>query len=127
MQLPKAASLHPEAPAPTRAPVCDIRAREEGGAHVIHLEGELDLADCPRLDRALTDAEFSLAGSVVVDCDELEFIDAAGLNSLYAASVRSLQTGVRLRITRGTKGVAKLFKVSGLDAVLPLVGSRNAA
>ena len=127
MQLRQAAPLHrfPNAHFPT--PFCEIRAGAEGGAHVIRVEGELDLSDCHRLDRAISDAEYSQATLVVVDCDELQFIDAAGLQSLFAASRRAAESGDWLRITGGGDGVAKMFELTGLDAVLPLIGRRNAA
>ena len=122
MQLQEAALLHRLSKSLARASSCVIRMGDEGGAYVIHVDGELDRFDCPRLDQALTDAERSLATLVVVDCDELEFIDAAGLHSLFDASLRSLARGDHLRITRGTRSVARVFKVSGLEAVLPLIG-----
>ena len=125
MRLHKAASPNPELRVPVRSPFCSIRTSEEGRARVVHVEGELDLFDCPGLDRALLDAEGSHATLVVLDCDELRFIDAAGLHSFFAASVRSASDGDRLRITRGGRGVAKMFELTGLDAVLPLVGARN--
>ena len=123
----KAASLHTEHRAPTNVPSCEITAGVEGGAHVIHLEGELDLADCPRLDQALTVAESTDAPLVLVNCDRLNFIDAAGLQSLFDASLRAAASGDWLRVTCGGNGVAKMFKLTGLDAVLPLTGRRNAA
>lgn len=127
MLLHKAASLHTEHRAPTHVPSCEITAGMEGGAHVIHVAGELDLADCPRLDQALTFAEGTDAPLVLVDCDQLNFIDAAGLQSLFDASLRAAGNGDRLRITSGGSGVGKIFKLTGLDAVLPLTGRRNAA
>ena len=123
MLLHNAASLL----ASPRPPFCEIRTVVEGGAHVIHVKGELDLSDCSRLDRALTDAEGTDAPLVVVDCAELEFIDAAGLRSLFAASLRAADSGDWLRITRGGNGVAKMFELTGLDVILPLVEFGDAA
>ena len=127
MQTHKAAPHHLEKHARILTPFCEIRSGVEGGAHVIHIEGELDHSDCPRLELALTDAEVSEASLVLVNCEELEFIDAAGLHSLFAASLRAADSGDWLRITRGSGGVAKMFKLTGLAGILPLVGCRNAA
>ena len=127
MLMHQAAPLQTKTHAPVRAPFCGIRSGVEGGAHVIHIKGELDLADSHRLDRALTEAEDTAAPLIVVNCDELDFIDAAGLHSLFAASARAANSGDWLRITRGSRGVAKIFELTGLDGVLPLVGRRNAA
>ena len=127
MLLHNAASLRRKNHALPPPPFCQIESEVEGGTHIIHIEGELDLSDCPRLDRALTDAEGTKAPLVVVDCDELEFIDAAGLHSLFAAGLRAADNGDWLRITRGGNGVARMFELTGLDVILPLVGSRDAA
>ncbi|HEX3239674.1 MAG TPA: STAS domain-containing protein, partial [Solirubrobacterales bacterium] len=61
----------------------------------------------------------SAADSVLLDLEELTFIDAAGLYSLCAASSRSIEKGSRLRMTRGKGHVAAIFHLTALDAILP--------
>lgn len=100
-------------------PLFGLEAVKDGGAFLIRLSGELDLAQCPRLNRALAESEASNADSVLLDLEELTFIDAAGLFSLFVASSRSAEDGSRLRITRGKGPVAAIFHLTSLDAVLP--------
>jgi anti-anti-sigma factor len=87
---------------------------------VIHVEGELDMSSVPTLETSLADAERFHRGRILVDLDGLSFIDSHGLQLLLAASRRSAGTDGRLRMTRGTGEVARMFKLTMLDLTLPL-------
>jgi anti-sigma B factor antagonist len=99
-------------------PPFGIRTSTEDDSYVICIEGELDLSGCPRLERALQEAEASLATRILLDLDALAFIDAAGLSVLVAAWHRSAADGNRLQVTRGGGGVANMLHLTGLDTVL---------
>lgn len=103
-------------------PLFGIRTAKEDGSYVICVEGELDLSDCPRLERTLQDAEASPAARILLDLDGLAFIDAAGLSVLVAAWHRSAADGNRLRVTRAGGSVANMLHRTALDTVLPFVG-----
>lgn len=96
-----------------------INAAKEGETYVIRLEGELDFGRCPRLERALELAEESRAGRILIDVEELGYIDAAGLHALHRACRRSASNGDRLRITRGKGNVANMFGLTALNLTLP--------
>lgn len=96
-----------------------ISAAEDGDTYVIRVEGELDLSDCPRLEHALRAAEVSRPFRILLDLDELTFIDAAGLSVLVAAWHRSMTDSNRLQVTPGKGNVASMFRLTGLDLVLP--------
>ena len=100
-------------------PSLTIEAADEPDAYVIRVEGELDLAGTSDLESALADAELSQADRIVVDLDGLRFIDASGLGILVGASRRAADDGNRLRLTRGTGEVARLFRLTMLDLTLP--------
>jgi anti-anti-sigma factor len=76
------------------------------------------------LERALRDAEASQAVRVLLDLEELTFIDAAGLSVLVAAWRRSTTGETRLQVTHGKGGVADMFRLTALDVVLPFVPLR---
>ena len=96
-----------------------ISAAGDGDTYVIRVEGELDLSDCPHLEHALRAAEVSHAIRILLDLEELTFIDAAGLSVLVAAWHRSMTNGNRLQVTPGKGDVASMFRLTGLDLVLP--------
>lgn len=102
-------------------PLFAIDAAKEGGAFVIRVNGELDLFECPRLERALREAEASHAIRILLDLEELTFIDAAGLSVLVAAWHRSVADSNRLQVTRGKGSVAGMLRLTALDMVLPFV------
>jgi anti-anti-sigma factor len=89
------------------------------GKYVVCLKGELDLSGSPQLEAALREAEQSHAKEIVVDLGELTFVDSSGLAVLVHAAGRSATNGNQLRITPGRDQVAKVLRLTGLDAVLP--------
>lgn len=99
----------------------EISTTRRGDLYAIRVEGELDLSECPQLESALGEAEASLAGQILLDLEELAFIDAAGLSVLVAAWRRSAANGNRLQLTRGGGNVANLLHLTALDTVLPFV------
>lgn len=104
-------------------PLFAIDTAKEGDTCVIRVSGELDLFECPRLERALREAEASQAVRVLLELEELTFIDAAGLSVLVAAWRRSRASDNRLQVTHGKGSVADMFRLTALDVVLPFVPS----
>ena len=105
---------------PDPLPNLEIESVHGDDAYVIRVQGELDLASCPKLDFALMDAEESRASRIVLDLEELMFIDSSGLEALLRASRRSASNGTRLQITRGKGYPAEMFRLTALDQTLPL-------
>jgi len=92
--------------------------REDGERILVH--GEMDLSTSAVVDREVRRAEESDAASIVLDLDELEFLDAAGVQMLLDASARSRTDGNRLRITRASAPqVQRVFELTGVGEMLP--------
>jgi anti-anti-sigma factor len=100
-------------------PFLTIHAEEQRDAYVIALEGELDLAGCADLDLVLSEAERTRASRIILDLEELTFIDSSGLDALLAASRRSASNGNRLQLTPGNGNPADMFRLTLLDIKLP--------
>jgi anti-sigma B factor antagonist len=98
----------------------DIVQRDD--AVVVVVVGEIDIATAPALERLLIEAEATTAGSVIVDLDGVTFMDSSGLQVLVAHTL-SQDNGNRLRLTRGSRQVQRLFAVSGMLDHLPFVPS----
>ena len=87
----------------------------------MRLRGDLDLASAPILSHRL----WSLRGRsepVLVDLDELAFIDMSGLRVPLAASDEASRDGWSFAVTRGSPQVRRLIKLVRLDGSLPLDG-----
>lgn len=106
---------------PAVFPPFEISTTRRGDLYAIRIEGELDLSECVQLESALRAAEASLATRILLDLDELVFIDAAGLSVLVSAWRRSETDGNRLQVTCGEGSVANMLHLTALDTVLPFV------
>jgi anti-sigma B factor antagonist len=98
-----------------------IRAGQEGNCYIVRLIGELDGAGAGAVEMALVQAEATTATKILLDIDELSFIDSSGLGALMRAEHRADGNGARLRVTRGTGHVADMLRLTALDLTLPFV------
>jgi anti-anti-sigma factor len=96
--------------------------RLEGGEQIhVGLEGEMDLSVIGRVDREMERAEATDASKIVLDLDELEFMDAAGVGLLLQLNTRSKSNGGRLRIrSAGSPQVQRVLDLTGVGELLPL-------
>jgi anti-sigma B factor antagonist len=95
------------APGPLR-----IESRREGDAMVISLNGELDLASAPDLERELRDAEAGEPARVVIDLKGLGFMDSTGLQALLRARERAGSSQYELVLRRGSHQVQRVFELT---------------
>jgi len=97
-----------------------IEIGQRDGATVLSVTGEIDLATAPLLDEQISAVEAGDAETILVDLDRVSFIDSSGLQVLLS-HVFSEQNGKRIRLTKGSPQVVRLFEVSGMLDQLPLV------
>jgi anti-anti-sigma factor len=97
-----------------------IDIAQRNGATVLSVLGEVDLATAPILDEHLAAVEAGDAERIVVDLDRVSFMDSSGLQVLLT-HVFSDENAQRLRLTRGSPQVLRLFTVSGMLERLPFV------
>ncbi len=101
----------------------NIDIADLGGVLTLSVRGDIDLATAPLLDKRLSAAEASAAELLVVDLDQVRFIDSSGLHVLLKHVSVSSQNGDRLRLTRGSAQVRRLFEVAGISERLPYVAT----
>ena len=106
---------------PNRQPALEIDAVLGPDACLILMKGKLEAGGCPDLELALADAEQTEARRIIIDLEELTYIDACGLQTLLTASRHSAANGGRLQVTRGKGYVAETFRLTALDRGLPLI------
>jgi anti-sigma B factor antagonist len=97
-----------------------IDIAQRNGATVLRVLGEVDLVTAPILDQQISAVAAGDAATIVVDLDDVSFMDSSGLQVLLA-HVLSDQNGSRIRLTRGSPQVVRLFTVSGMLEQLPFV------
>jgi len=103
-----------------------IRVRREPGYAIVAVAGEVDIATVTQLRERL----FELAASgrpLVVDIDQVRFIDSAGLAALLGASRRAAAHGASLQVVCARPRIRQLFRMVGLDSQVPLVRTLDGA
>jgi anti-sigma B factor antagonist len=96
-----------------------IDVRREPDRMIVTLAGELDMASADVLQRALTAAEdVQREPMIVLDLEQLEFIDSTGLRSILAACERCRERQQEFAITPGSPQVQRLLEISGAAGYL---------
>ena len=104
-------------------------AEEDGpaGMQVLLIRGDIDLYTMPQLKERLNDALESGRTRLLVDLSDTSFIDSSGLGALIGAHGRARERGGRLALCCGGDAITRTLALTGLDQVLPMLPSREAA
>lgn len=97
--------------------VIRLYLREEPGAVVTEVHGEVDLLTAPLLAAALVEQADGRAPVVVADLSEVDFFGVAGLEVLSQAQRSAEQAGVSLRLVASPQ-VRRLLTLLALDRPL---------
>ncbi|MFI6339819.1 STAS domain-containing protein [Streptomyces sp. NPDC050535] len=99
-----------------------VQVRPVAGAAVFQLRGELDHESVVQLDEAVETvlAARSAPWLVVVDCTFLSFCDSSGIGGLVRIYQLLSLRGGQLRLAAASTSVAKVFSLTGLDAVIAM-------
>lgn len=93
-----------------------------GPQALIVVSGELDIASVPAFKAAVADLDFESARQVVLDLEQLEFIDALGLHAVLDLHTACIETAATLTILPGPRQVQRVFELTGTDGQLPFRG-----
>lgn len=97
------------------------------GVLLVELGGELDYNTAPELQRRL-DAEIDAgAALIVLDLCPLRFCDSSGLQSVVSIYHRLQMGGGRMTVACDHPRVCQVFRVTRLDRMLGVVGTREEA
>jgi anti-sigma B factor antagonist len=100
-----------------------VTIRLERTVTVMVLAGELDLASFPQLEHALDRALESDPELVVLDLEELEFMDVAGLRSVIRSDQRLRGLRKRLVIAAPAPGVRRLLELTHQQDAIHIAAS----
>ena len=98
----------------------DISTQNEGAACTIALSGEVDVYTSPRLKQELIEVVGSGCVHIVVDLENLSFIDSSGLGVLVSGLRRVKEKGGTMRLVCTKDSILKIFRITGLDKVFAL-------
>jgi anti-sigma B factor antagonist len=94
---------------------------------VVAVRGEIDIFTAPEFKQRIAAAIDAGRDLVVVDLGGTTFIDSSSLGVLISAHRRLSARDGRLVVACDVPAVTNTFKITGLDSVIALVPTREAA
>lgn len=100
----------------------------EGGVVVVTPVGDVDMSRSPDL-RHVIQSQFERSGlrRLVIDLDEVGYMDSSGLATLVEAMRTAKKNAVELVLASLSPRVRSLFEIAKLDTVFEISGSREEA
>jgi anti-anti-sigma factor len=102
-------------------PHFQVEVSSGGRTAVLRLFGELDVSSSAALEDELR--RVGASSVIVLDLQELEFIDSTGLGVLVKTHQRMRDDGLQLAVVKGNGQVRRLLELTGLDQQLTIVDS----
>ncbi len=100
-----------------------VEVRREADRVVLRLDGELDLASSTILERALEAADVTQAPLLVLDLDELSFVDSTGLRVILLAHEAARNREQEFAITPGSAQVQRLLSITSVAEHMRVIAS----
>lgn len=101
-----------------------MRMSPLGDVHTVVLEGVLDAASAPLLERTIADSCRADARGIVLDVGAVEFIDSFGLNAILRSRMACEVHGCDFSLTPARPQPERMLHGSGLRDRLPFHRSR---
>jgi anti-sigma B factor antagonist len=98
----------------------DLRVQHHDDQAVVHVGGEVDLATCPQLRGLLAELVEQGIYHLVVDLEQVSFMDSSGIGVLMGVHRRLREHGGSLRLTAPTARVRRVLELTRVTEVLPI-------
>jgi anti-sigma B factor antagonist len=95
----------------------DLKERISENGIVIELKGELDIFSSPTLKDKLYSLIDTSSNDVIIDMNDVTYIDSTGLGVFVGALKKSRQKGTNIVLKNLKPNVRKVFTITGLDKV----------
>ena len=96
----------------------ETRSQEQNGVVTIALSGDLDLATAPILSEELAPFEGNGVSTIILDLQDLTFIDSTGMHTFLEARNRAMSNGQRLLVRGANPAAQRHIKIVGLQFLL---------
>jgi len=105
----------------------DIQSSKEEDKYLIQIIGEVDASSSIQVDEAISKAIEEGFSKIMVDCAALNYISSAGLGVFMSYIQEFNSKGITLVIYGLTEKVENVFQILGLDQLLNIVDTKEAA
>jgi anti-sigma B factor antagonist len=105
----------------------EIHHTEESGAHILQIEGEIDLHASPKLRAALHECVEKKTPVVLVDFSGVKYIDSSGLATLVEHVRDSKSYTGKIALFGLQPKVKMVFELVRLNELFTLADSKDAA
>jgi anti-sigma B factor antagonist len=99
----------------------DIKTQKKEGYDLLVLKGEIDASNSVVLDQAIQKLVLEGSKSILVDGQELDYISSAGLGVFMSYLEDFQEQDIQFRIVSLTPRVLEVFKILGLDQLIPIL------
>ena len=104
-----------------------LAVQDHGDQAMINVGGEIDLATSPQLQAVLVVLVDRGLHQLIIDLDQVSFLDCAGIGMLVDARRRVQEHGGSLKLVRPAPLVRRVLEVTGMTAVFPIDSSPGEA
>ena len=104
-----------------------MEVTERDGSALLVVHGEIDVSTGPRLREQLVELAAAGHQRVVVDLDDVDFLDSTGLGVLVSGLKRFRTLGGDLVLVCHRPRIRKVFEITGLTQVFGLQSPVDAA
>lgn len=105
----------------------NIETQKENGHDLLILTGEVDASNSVMLDEAIQKLINEGSKSILVDGQGLEYISSAGLGVFMSYLEDFQERDIDLKIYSLTPRVYEVFKILGLDQLIPILPDKTSA
>lgn len=96
----------------------ETRSQEQNGVVTIVLSGDLDLATASILSEKLAPFEGNGVSTIILDLQDLSFIDSTGMHTFLEARNRAMNNGQRLLVRGASSTAQRYINIVGLQFLL---------
>jgi anti-sigma B factor antagonist len=114
--------MNPPAPADRDGKALVVSARQEDGALRVTASGELDISTVPSFNKELSELAEHPASKLILDLSAVTFMDSTGLSAVLVAEMHARMRGQRFVVVAGPPHVHELFRLTGVDNFLEVLG-----
>jgi anti-sigma B factor antagonist len=104
-----------------------LSTRETAGLCVVDVGGEIDVYTSPKLRERLVALVGEGAHRLVIDLEDVEFIDSTGLGVLVGVLKRIRARDGSMSLVCSQDGLLRVFRITGLENVFTIYASLEEA